>query len=192
MRAEKVRVQAETKANARLEKSKEKYLRSTAKKVRKANEKSLASRRKHEEKMAKAALARIKTQGFTKANVLKGISTFRTLVPAVMPLMYRGMTKLQEVGEKSQAQRAGVSSSDVAQFASDGATHKARIKKLRRDLKDGTVPAGFAQDVSERLDELDKAIDNASAMKKQQSKNALEAVDRQLTLVRKQLQMKRG
>lgn len=192
LRAAKVRAQAETKANAKLEKAKDKYLRKTAKQVRKTDAKELKTRRKHEEKMAKVALEQIKAGNFNGANVTRYVGAARLAVPALLPLLYRGMTQMQAAGEKDTAKRAGVTPASMAAYSSDGAVQKARIKKLRKEADDSSLPRGFAKDVEDRLDDLDEAVDSTRVMNNAQTEHALKAVDRELDLVRDQMKIKRS
>lgn len=192
MRAAKVRARAEAKADAKLEKQKEKYLRKTAKQVRKADNKELKNRRKHEEKMAQAALEQIKAGNFNGGNVTRYVGAARVAIPALLPLAYRGITQMQASNEKSRAQHSDVPVSEMAKYSGDGAAQKARIAKLRKELKDDSVPGGFAKDAEDQLDQLDKAVDSTRTMNENQTRNALKAVTRELDLVENQLRIKRG
>lgn len=191
-KAAKVRALAEAKADAKLEKAKEKYLRKTAKQVRKADAKELKNRRKHEEKMAAAALEQLKAGNFNGANVTRYVGAARVALPALLPLFYRGMTQLKEANERGTAQAHGVSAQDMAQFSGDGAPQQARIRQIRKDVSKGGLPMGFAKDVDERMDDLEDAVKNTSNMNNDQTRHALQAVSRELDLVEAQIQIKRG
>lgn len=192
LKAAKIRAIAETKADAKLEKAKEKYLRKTAKQVRKADAKELKSRRKHEEKMATAALEQLKAGNFNGANVTRYVGAARVALPALLPLFYRGMTQLKEANERQNLQRAGLTPVDTTSFTGDGPTQKARIRQIRKDVSKGGVPMGFAKDVEDRMDDLEDAVDNTSTMNNDQTRHALKAVSRELDLVEAQIRVKRG
>lgn len=192
LRAAKVRAKAEVKADANLEKQKEKYLRKTAKQVRKADNKELKNRRKHEEKMAKAALEQIKAGNFNGGNVTRYVGAARVAIPALMPLLYRGVTQMQATGEKSRAQHSDVPVSEMAKFTGDGAAQKARINKLRKEANRSDVPKGFTKDAEDHLKQLENAVDNTRTMNENQTQNALKAVTRELDLLENQIRIKRG
>ena len=192
IKAAKVRAIAETKADAKLEKAKEKYLRKTAKKVRKADAKELKNRRKHEEKMASAALQQLKAGNFNSQNVSRYVGAARVALPALLPLFYRGMTQMKEVNERQNLQRAGLVPTANASFAGDGPTQQARIRQIRKDVSKGGVPMGFAKDVEERMDDLEDAVNNTSTMNNDQTRHVLQAISRELDLVESQIRTKRS
>ncbi len=88
-RAAKAKALAEAKASAKLENRKEKYLRKTAKQVRKLESKQLAEYHKHEQKMAQAAIERAKAGRFNAKTVLRYGMAIRALLPVLLPLFYR-------------------------------------------------------------------------------------------------------
>ena len=189
-KAAKVRAKAQVKADSKLEKRKEAYLRKTAKQVRKMDAKELKAQRKHNEKMAKASLEQIKAGRFNSKNVLKVAGAARVAAPFALPLFYRGVTALQEASNGSAARRNGLALKATAEFPADGSLQQARIKKIRKSLDKG-VPAGFAKDVSERLDDLDTAIENSRSMNNGQTKRVLRSVSNELNLVESQIKAKR-
>lgn len=189
-KAAKVRARAQVKADSKLEKRKEAYLRKTAKQVRKMDAKELKAQRKHNEKMAKASLEQIKAGRFNSKNVLKVAGAARVAAPFALPLFYRGVTALQEASNGSAARRNGLALKATAQFPADGSLQQARIKKIRKSLDKG-VPAGFAKDISERLDDLDTAIENSRSMNNGQTKRVLRSVSNELDLVESQIKAKR-
>lgn len=192
LKAAKIRAIAEAKSDAKLEKAKEKYLRKTAKQVRKADAKELKSRRKHEEKMAQSALEQLKAGNFSGANVTRYVGAARVAIPAVLPLAYRAMTQLQQAQEKNNVRRVGLTPVDTEDLAGDGAVQRARIRQLRKSVSKGGLPVGFAKDVDDRLDDLEKAVENTSTMNSGQTSNALKAVNRELDLLDDQIAIKRG
>ena len=185
-KAAKLRAKAEAKADAKLEKRKDKYLRKTAKQVRKYDAKEMKARRKHEEFMAKNALQQIKAGRFNKDNVTRYATALRTAAPAALPLLYRAMVRIQENAEGSRASRAGVSKRSMAAFSGEGAPQRARIKAVRDAIKRG-VPNGFAKDIDERLDTLEDAVSNAEAMPASQQRRLLASVSTELDLIESQL-----
>ncbi|WP_296214941.1 DUF6474 family protein [uncultured Corynebacterium sp.] len=189
-KAAKVRARAQVKADSKLEKRKEAYLRKTAKQVRKMDAKELKAQRKHNEKMAKASLEQIKAGRFNSKNVLKVAGAARVAAPFALPLFYRGVTALQEASNGSAARRNGLALKATAEFPADGSLQQARIKKIRKSLDKG-VPAGFAKDISERLDDLDTAIENSRSMNNGQTKRVLRSVSNELDLVESQIKAKR-
>lgn len=189
-KAAKVRAKAQVKADSKLEKRKEAYLRKTAKQVRKMDAKELKAQRKHNEKMAKASLEQIKAGRFNSKNVLKVAGAARVAAPFALPLFYRGVTALQEASNGSAARRNGLALKATAEFPADGSLQQARIKKIRKSLDKG-VPAGFAKDISERLDDLDTAIENSRSMNNGQTKRVLRSVSNELDLVESQIKAKR-
>ncbi|WP_408924928.1 DUF6474 family protein [Corynebacterium sp. YSMAA1_1_F7] len=189
-KAAKVRAKAQVKADSKLEKRKEAYLRKTAKQVRKMDAKELKAQRKHNEKMAKASLEQIKAGRFNSKNVLKVAGAARVAAPFALPLFYRGVTALQEASNDSAARRNGLALKATAEFPADGSLQQARIKKIRKSLDKG-VPAGFAKDISERLDDLDTAIENSRSMNNGQTKRVLRSVSNELDLVESQIKAKR-
>ena len=189
-KAAKVRAKAQVKADSKLEKRKEAYLRKTARQVRKMDAKELKAQRKHNEKMAKASLEQIKAGRFNSKKVLKVAGAARVAAPFAIPLFYRGMTALQEASNSSAARRSGLATKATAQFPGDGGLQQARIKKIRKSLDDG-VPTGFAKDISERMDDLDKAVENSRSMNDGQAKRVLRSVSNELDLVEAQIKAKR-
>ncbi|WP_426705618.1 DUF6474 family protein [Corynebacterium auriscanis] len=185
-KAAKLRAKAEAKADAKLEQRKDKYLRKTAKQVRKYDAKELKARRKHEEYMAKNALQQIKAGRFNKNNVARYATALRTAAPAALPLLYRAMVQIQENSEGSRASRSGVTRRSMAAFSGEGAPQRARIKAVRDAVKRG-VPNGFAKDIDERLDTLEDAVRNAEAMPPSQQRRMLGSVSTELDLIESQI-----
>ncbi|WP_293790406.1 DUF6474 family protein [uncultured Corynebacterium sp.] len=189
-KAAKVRAKAQVKADSKLEKRKEAYLRKTAKQVRKMDAKELKAQRKHNEKMAKASLEQIKAGRFNSKRVLRVVGAARVAAPFAIPLFYRSVTMLQEASNDAAARRMGLTPKANAQFPGDGGMQQARIKKIRQSL-DKSVPGGFAKDISDRLDDLDKAIENSKSMDTGPGKRVLRSVSNELDLVETQLKAKK-
>ena len=80
----------------------------------KSEEKGLKNRRKHEYKMAKKELERIKEGRLNKNNVKRYAGALRTAAPLLLPLIYRGITVAQREVEKKRAHKAGVSAEPVS------------------------------------------------------------------------------
>lgn len=184
-KAAKVKALAEVKADAKLEKRKEAYLRKTAKQVRKMDRKELKARRKHNEKMAATALEQLKEERAAGPTILKTATSARIAAPVLIPLFYRGMTLLREYTEEAPARRR-----PAAPFTGTGASQRVRIDQVRKSLNKG-IPSGFAKDVEERMDELEKAVKNSSSMTPDQEKRVLKSVSRELDLVEAQIAAKR-
>lgn len=189
-KAAKVRVKAQVKADSKLEKRKEAYLRKTAKQVRKMDAKEIKAQRKHNEKMAKASLEQIKAGRFNSKNVLRIAGAARVAAPFAIPLFYRGVTALQEATNGATARRSGLATKATAQFPGDGGLQQARINRIRKSLDKG-LPSGFAKDISERMDDLDNAVENSRSMNEDQGKRVLRSVSNELDLVEAQIKAKR-
>lgn len=185
-KAAKVKAKAEAKASAKLEKRKEAYLRKTAKQVRKADDKQLKARRKHEEKMAKASLEQLKAGTFNAKTVMRYAGAARVAAPVVLPLLYRGLTQLQNGSLSASARSQGVKGSSSAGFAVQGGSHLARIEKVRGTLDSG-LPSGLQRDLDERLDDLTRAVKNSESMNKAQSQRVLDSVSNDLDLIESQI-----
>lgn len=185
-KAAKVKAKAEAKADAKLEKRKEAYLRKTAKQVRKADDKQLKARRKHEEKMAKASLEQLKAGRFNSRTVLRYAGAARVAAPVVLPLLYRGLTQLQNGSLTAAARSQGVTGASAARFIGQGGSRLSRIEKVRGTLN-GTVPSGLRKDLDERLDDLTRAVKNAESMNKAQGRRVLESVSADLDLIEAQI-----
>lgn len=188
-KAAKFKAKQEVRANAKLEKRKEAYLRKTAKQVRKMDAKQLKERRRHEEKMATAAVQQMRAGRFTARNVMRYTGAARVLAPIAIPLIYRAITQLQGYEERSVAHRAGVKTSKLAKFQgrNTAASERARIEALRKQLDDKRIPSGFAKDINDRLDDLDNAASNAQSMNAEQAERVLESIRYELNLVDQEL-----
>lgn len=192
IKAAKTRAKAEVKAADKAKHRQQKLLAKQEKALIKSEEKGLKKRRQHEYKMAKKELERIKQGRFNKDNVKRYAGALRTAAPLLLPLIYRGITAAQREVEKKRAQKAGVSSEQLASFSGHGAPLKARTAGIRNSLKDAQLPAGFKRDVKERLNELDSAIDNAEYMTDQQRQRAHRSISGEIDSLNDEIQAKLG
>ncbi|OFP66727.1 hypothetical protein HMPREF2978_04420 [Corynebacterium sp. HMSC074C01] len=192
IKAAKTRAKAEVKAADKAKHRQQKLLARQEKALIKSEEKGLKNRRKHEYKMAKKELERIKQGRFNKNNVKRYAGALRTAAPLLLPLLYRGITAAQREVEKKRAQKAGVSAEQLASFSGHGAPLKARTAGIRNSLKDAQLPAGFKRDVKERLNELDSAIDNAEYMTDQQRQRAHRSISGEIDSLNDEIQAKLG
>lgn len=186
-RAAKAKALAEAKADAKLQRAKEKYQRKTVKQVRKIDAKELKKRRKHDEKMAQAAVERAKAGRFNSKNVLRYATAGRALAPVAIPLVYRALTQLQSGSATSGFSRPAAGGGNAMGAST---SHAARIDMVRNSVNKG-VPAGFAKDVNERMDVLDDALKNANSMTKEQAQGVLASISRELDMVEAQVAAKR-
>lgn len=192
IKAAKTRAKAEVKAADKAKHRQQKLLARQEKALIKSEEKGLKNRRKHEYKMAKKELERIRQGRFNKNNVKRYAGALRTAAPLLLPLIYRGITAAQREVEKKRAQKAGVSAEQLASFSGHGAPLKARTAGIRNSLKDAQLPAGFKRDVKERLSELDSAIDNAEYMTEQQCQRAHRSISGEIDSLNDEIQSKLG
>ncbi|MGO1950234.1 MAG: DUF6474 family protein [Mycobacteriaceae bacterium] len=183
-KAAKVQAKTEAREYAKLDAKKEQYLQKMARKVRKQDAKQLKSQHKHDEKMATATVEKIKAGRFNASNVLRYTGALRLLLPVVIPLAYRGLTQFsQGKGALSGLKGSGANAS----FVGVGAPQRARIADLRSRIERGDVPSGFTKDATERLDELENSLDNASGMSDSQVSNLTSSVSTELDLFDRQL-----
>lgn len=192
VKAAKTRAKAEVKAADKAKRRQQKLLAKQEKALLKSEEKGLKNRRKHEYKMAKKELERMKEGRFNKDNVKRYAGALRTAAPLLLPLIYRGITAAQREIEKKRAHKAGVSAEQLASFSGHGAPLKARTAGIRNSLKDAQLPAGFKRDVKERLSELDSAIDNAEYMTEQQRQRAHRSISGEIDSLNDEIQSKLG
>lgn len=188
IKAAKARAQAEVKAAAKAQQRQAKLLAKQEKLLVKTEEKGLKKRRKHQQKMAKAELAKLKAGRFHASKVNRYAGAIRAAAPIVLPLIYRGIVAGREALEQRQAQRAGVTPAQMASFSGHGAPLKARTAGIRAALKNSTLPAGFQRDVRDRLDELDAAIDNAEFMTIQQRRRSHASISADIDAVTQEIQ----
>ncbi|MEJ5927888.1 DUF6474 family protein [Corynebacterium sp. H128] len=190
VKAAKARAKAEVKVAQKDRIRQQKLLAQQEHKLIKAEQKGLKAKRKQEIKLAKTELAKRKAGKVNKNNVQRYVGVARMLAPLVLPLMYRGMTQAQELVNKQRAQKHGVTAAEMSQFAGHGASLKARITGLRKNVDEAPLPRGFKLDANERLDELDKAVDNAEFMTPEQRRRAHRSITSDLDMVAGQIQEK--
>lgn len=188
IKAAQARAKAEVKSAAKDRTRRQKLLAQQEKNLLKAEQKGLKAKRKHELKLAKTELERRKQGRLNKDSLGRYIGVIRFAAPILLPLIYRLGTAGQEALNKRKAQRFGVSTADLAQFAGHGASLKARIAGVRSTLQESGLPRGFRMDATERLDELDKATDNAEYMTAEQRRRAHRSISEDLDMVTGQIQ----
>ncbi|MDO4761922.1 MAG: DUF6474 family protein [Corynebacterium sp.] len=187
IKAAKVRAREEVKRGAQLKLQQEKLLANHERKLLKHEHKTLQARRKHEEKMAKAAVEQLREGRFNAKKVLRYSAAIRALAPLALPLIYRAVVAFRESANQSRAQKLGVSVDELSAFSGHGAELKARIAQLRKSVDQFGLPAGYRKDVHNRLDELRAAVDNAEFMTTDQRKRAHRAIDSDLEELNKEV-----
>ncbi|QMV84359.1 hypothetical protein HW450_08240 [Corynebacterium hindlerae] len=190
VKAAKARAKAEVKAAQKAKVRQEKLLAKQEHKLLKAESKGLKAKRKQELKLAKTELARVQAGRFNKAKVQRYLGTARMLTPILLPLIYKASTQIREAITKQRAQKAGISAAEMSQFAGHGASLKARIAGMRKNLEDAPIARGFKIDADERLNELDKAVDNAEFMTPEQRRRAHRSITSDLDALAGQIQDK--
>lgn len=188
LKAAKTRAKAEIKHASKDRVHQQKLLAKQEQNLLKAEKKGLKAKRKHELKLAKAELAKREAGRINKDNVSRYIGVARMVAPIVLPLIYRGATQAQQLLNQRRAQRLGVSTDQLSAFAGHGAALKARITGVRNSLEGTDLPRGFVLDAQERLDELDKAVDNAEFMTPEQRRRAHRSISDDLDLLTGQIQ----
>lgn len=188
IKAAKTRALAEVKDARKARERQQKLLAKQEKHLIKAEEKGLKRKRKHEQKRAKQELQKIKEGRFNAKTVNRYAGALRAAAPLLLPLIYRGIMSGREALEQRKAKRAGVSVDQLASLSGHGAPLKARIAGVRNSLSGSGLPAGFQRDVRERLDELDKAVDNAEYMTDQQRRRAHESISADIDGVTQEIQ----
>ena len=78
--------------------------------------------------------------------------------------------------------------SDVESVGGKNASLGEMISQLPNGVR---VPTGFAKDISERMDDLDTAVENSRSMNDGQAKRVLRSVSNELDLVEAQIKAKR-
>ncbi|APT93445.1 hypothetical protein CPHO_11700 [Corynebacterium phocae] len=189
-KAAKTRAKAEVKAHSAHKARQQKLLAKYERDLLKTEEKGLKARRKHEHKLAKRELDKIKEGHFNAKTIKRYAGAARLAAPLLLPLLYRGITAAREVFEARRAERAGVSKERLAFFSGEGAPLKARVDGIRESLEKLDVPTGFKRDIRERLDEIDAAIDNAEFMEPEQRRRAHSSISGEITNVSMEIHQK--
>ncbi|MBX8996920.1 hypothetical protein HCH15_12135 [Corynebacterium testudinoris] len=188
IKAAKARARQAVKEDAKLELRREKLLAKAEKDLLKREARGLKDRRKHERKMAENTLAQIKQGRINSANVRRWAGAARLALPLLLPLIYRAITAGREQVAEAKARKVGVSVDQLARFAGHGSELKARTHGVRQTLSEEQHSAGFVRDVKDRLDELDKAIDNAEFMTPEQRRRAHNTISRDIDAVTQEIQ----
>lgn len=189
LKAAKTKAKAEVKSADKARKRQQKLLANQEKQLVKSEEKGLKQRRKHELKLAKTELEKLRAGRFNTDNVKRYAGAARTATPLLLPLLYRAIVSGRQRFEQSRAKKAGVTTDQLASFAGHGASIKARTQGIRNTLdENGSLPAGFKRDIKERLDDLDAAVDNAELMTPQQRRRAHSSINREIDMVTQEIQ----
>ncbi|WP_278756506.1 DUF6474 family protein [Corynebacterium stationis] len=189
LKAAKTKAKAEVKSADKARKRQQKLLANQEKQLVKSEEKGLKQRRKHELKLAKTELEKLRAGRFNTDNVKRYAGAARTATPLLLPLLYRAIVSGRQQFEQSRAKKAGVTTDQLASFAGHGASIKARTQGIRNTLdENGSLPAGFKRDIKERLDDLDAAVDNAELMTPQQRRRAHSSINREIDMVTQEIQ----
>ncbi|SER95647.1 DUF6474 family protein [Corynebacterium cystitidis] len=189
--AAKKRAKQEAKEEAKLQFKREKLLDKAERRLMKEEKKALKNKRKHERKRAQQELEKIREGKFNRKNVGRYVGALRLAIPVVLPLVYRGITALRDRGLQKKANQVGVTTDQLAQYSGHGAELKARVEGIRNTVDTtSSLPSGFQQDVNDRLDELNSALDNAEYMVPEQRRRAHAAVAGDIESVQAQVQAK--
>lgn len=190
IKAAEARAKAEVKAQDRATRRQAKLLAQQEKRLLKAESKGLKKRRKHELQLAKTELAKLKAGRVNARTINRYAGALRAAAPILLPLLYRGIVAAREALEKQKAQRAGLTTDQLASFSGHGAPLKARTAGIRTSLEHSSLPAGFIRDVRDRLDELDAAIDNAEFMTPQQRRRSHASISADIDAVTAEIQQR--
>ena len=110
----------------RADKNRDRLLARQEKSLHKQNSRGLKAKRRHERKMAKASLAKMRAGRFNRQNIVRYTAAGRMLAPIALPLLYRGVTFA-----RAQLVRAMVR---YYILAVRGFRHRWRAQALPRDL----------------------------------------------------------
>ena len=189
LKAAKTKAKAEVKSADKARKRQQQLLANQEKQLVKSEEKGLKQRRKHELKLAKTELEKLRAGRFNTDNVKRYAGAARTAAPLLLPLLYRAIVSGRQQFEQSRAKKAGVTTDQLASFAGHGASIKARTQGIRNTLdENGSLPAGFKREIKELLDDLDDAVDNAELMTPQQRRRAHSSINRDIDMVTQEIQ----
>lgn len=189
--AAKKRAKQEAKEAAKLDLKREKLLDQAEKRLVKEEKNAMKKQRKHEDKLAKNELKKIQEGRINAKTMNRWVGALRVALPVILPLIYRGITALQEQGLTQKASKVGVTPEQMAQYAGHGAELKARIEGVRNSLDASSqLPSGFKRDADDRLKELSTATDNAEYMAPEQRRRAHAAIERDIKSLTAQIQDK--
>lgn len=179
------------KEEAKADKQTAKLLDRAEKRLLKEEKQGLKRKQKHEQKLAKAELKKIEESGLTKKKAKQWVGASRILIPVLIPLVYRGLTAWQERQVSDRARAAGLPTTEMARFSSQGAAMKGRVQAIRRQVENNDDLGGsFRRDAKVRLDELDAAINNVEQMNDPQRRLAHETIDSDINQLSAEVQEK--
>ena len=92
----------------RADKNRDRLLARQEKSLHKQNSRGLKAKRRHERKMAKASLAKMRAGRFNRQNIVRYTAAGRMLAPIALPLLYRGVTFARAQLVAAKARRLGV------------------------------------------------------------------------------------
>ena len=187
VKAAQARARQEIKSAAQLELRRSKLLAAEEKKLLKNESKLLKAQRKHREKMATAELQRLRKGRLNSGKVLRYSAAIRAMAPLLLPLVYKAVVMVRDANTKSRAQQLGVSVDELAQHSGPGADLKARITGMEKSLATYKLPQGFQTDVTERLQALRTAVENADRMSPEQRKRAHRTISADLDELNKEV-----
>ena len=187
VKAAQARARQEIKSAAQLELRRSKLLAAEEKKLLKNESKLLKAQRKHREKMATAELQRLRKGRLNSGNLLRYSAAIRAMAPLLLPLVYKAVVMVRDANTKSRAQQLGVSVDELAQHSGPGADLKARITGMEKSLATYKLPQGFKTDVTERLQALRTAVENADRMSPDQRKRAHRTISADLDELNKEV-----
>lgn len=187
VKAAQARARQEIKSAAQLELRRSKLLAAEEKKLLKNESKLLKAQRKHREKMATAELQRLRKGRLNSGKVLRYSAAIRAMAPLLLPLVYKAVVMVRDANTKSRAQQLGVSVDELAQHSGPGADLKARITGMEKSLATYKLPQGFKTDVTERLQALRTAVENADRMSPDQRKRAHRTISADLDELNKEV-----
>lgn len=189
--AAKKRAKHEAKEEAKLQYKRDKLLDKAENCLMKEEKKALKNKRKHEQKRAQQELDKIREGKFNRKTANRYVGALRVAIPVVLPLIYRGITALRERDLEKKANQVGITSDQLAQYAGHGAELKARLEGVRNTVDTtASLGSGFKQDVNDRLDDLDKALENAEYMVPEQRRRSHAAISSDLESAQAQIQSK--
>ena len=158
----------------RADKNRDRLLARQEKSLNKQNSRGLKAKRRHERRMAKASLAKMRAG--------------RMLAPIALPLLYRGVTFARAQLVAAKARRLGVTPDALAQFSGHGAALHSRIAGVSSSLEGTGLATGFVQDAQERLTQLRNAVDNAEYMTPEQRRRAHASITADIDALTGQIQ----
>ena len=172
----------------RADKNRDRLLARQEKSLNKQNSRGLKAKRRHERRMAKASLAKMRAGRFNRQNIVRYTAAGRMLAPIALPLLYRGVTFARAHLVAAKARRLGVTPDALAQFSGHGAALHSRIAGVSSSLEGTGLATGFVQDAQERLTQLRNAVDNAEYMTPEQRRRAHASITADIDALTGQIQ----